>query len=72
MPGPATASIAVVVGGVLVGYADENPGFANRPPSAAALTIGGLAPGAAPVIAVDAVYNDGPAPEPFTLTIAPQ
>lgn len=70
MPGPAAASLAVIDGGALAGYADENPGSATRPPSAAQLVIGGLAPGATPVIAVDAVYNLGPAPEPFTLTIA--
>lgn len=72
MPGPATASVAVVDGSVLAGYADENPGTATRPPSAAELSIRGLGPGATPVIAVDAVYNDGPAPEPFTLTITLQ
>jgi hypothetical protein len=70
MPGPAAASLAVIDGGALAGYADENPGSATRPPSAAQLAISGLAPGATPVIAVDAVYNLGPAPEPFTLTIA--
>jgi hypothetical protein len=72
MPGPAAASLAVIDGGALAGYADENPGAAGRPPSAAQLTISGLAPGAQPVIAVDAVHNVGPAPEPFTLTIALQ
>jgi hypothetical protein len=72
MPGPAAASLAVIDGGTLVGYADENPGAAPQPPSAAQLTISGLAPGDTPVIAVDAVYNVGPAPEPFTLTIALQ
>lgn len=72
MPGPAAASLAVIDGGALVGYADENPGSATRPPSAAQLTIGGLPPGDTPVIAVDAVHNLGPAPEAFTLTIALQ
>ncbi len=72
MPGPAAASLAVIDGGALAGYADENPGSASRPPSAARLTISGLLPGDMPVIAVDAVHNLGPAPEPFTLTIALQ
>jgi len=63
-------SHAVLDGGALVGYADENPGSPTRPASAAQLTISGLAPGDTPVIAVDAVYHLGPAPEPFTLTIA--
>ncbi|HEX3763710.1 MAG TPA: EB domain-containing protein [Kofleriaceae bacterium] len=72
MPGPAAASLAVIDGGALAGYADENPGATGRPPTASRLTVSGLAPGAAPVIAVDAVYTAGPAPEPFTLTIALQ
>jgi hypothetical protein len=72
MPGPAAASLAVIHGGLLAGYADENPGSATRPPSAAKLAISGLGPGDTPVIAVDAVHNIGPAPEPFTLTIALQ
>jgi hypothetical protein len=72
MPGPAAASLAVINGGALAGYADENPGAAGQPPSAAQLTISGLPAGDLPVIAVDAVHNLGPAPEPFTLTIALQ
>jgi hypothetical protein len=72
MPGPAAASLAVIDDGALVGYADENPGAAARPPSAARLTISGRPAGDMPVIAVDAVYNTGPAAEPFTLTIALQ
>jgi hypothetical protein len=72
MPGPAAASLAVIDGGALVGYADEIPGSPTRPAGAAQLTISGLAPGDTPVIAVDAVHNLGPAPEAFTLTIALQ
>ncbi|HEX3479516.1 MAG TPA: hypothetical protein VHT91_31045 [Kofleriaceae bacterium] len=72
MPGPAAASLAVIDGGALVGYADEVPGSPTRPAGAAQLTISGLAPGDTPVIAVDAVHNLGPAPEAFTLTIALQ
>jgi len=72
MPGPAAASLAVIDGGALTGYADENPGAAGRPPSAARLTVSGLSPGDAPVIAVDTVYTVGPAPAAYTLTIALQ
>jgi len=65
MPGAAAASVAVVNAGVLKGYADEKP----SPPAKAEVVVGGIGPGDTPVIAVDAAYNYGPAPEPFTLTI---
>ena len=65
MPGAAAASIAVVNADQL-GYADETPGST---PTQAEVTVGGIQPGDTPLIAVDAVYNYGPAPEPFTLTI---
>lgn len=66
MPGAAAASIAVVSGAQLEGYADETP------TTSAVVEVDGLGPGAAPVIAVDAAYNYGPAPERFTVTIAPR
>jgi hypothetical protein len=69
MPGAATASLAVINGPALAGYADENPGGVSRPPTEADVTVSGIQPGDTPVIAVDTVYNYGPAPEPFTLTI---
>jgi len=65
MPGAAAASIAVV-NAAQVSYADETPGGT---PTQADVTVGGIQPGDTPLIAVDAVYNYGPAPEPFTLTI---
>lgn len=69
MPGAATASVMVISAGALVGYADENPGDGTRPPTTARVTVSGVDPGDAPVIAVDAVYNYGPAAEPFQLKI---
>jgi len=66
MPGAAAASIAVVNADQLEGYADERSGGT---PTQAEVTVGGIAPGDTPLVAVDAVYNYGPAPEPFTLTI---
>ena len=69
MPGAAAASIAVVNADQLEGYADETPGSTQQPPTQAELTVGGITPGDTPLVAVDAVYNYGPAPEPFTLTI---
>ncbi|HEU4733605.1 MAG TPA: hypothetical protein VFT22_37180, partial [Kofleriaceae bacterium] len=69
MPGAPAASIVVVNAGALAGYADENPGGGARPPTTAQVTVSGINPGDMPVIAVDAVYNYGPAPEPFTLSI---
>jgi hypothetical protein len=71
MPGPAAGSLAVIDGGALKGYAAEPPGAAG-PPIAAQLAITGLPAGDLPVIAVDAVHNLGPTPEPFALTIALQ
>jgi hypothetical protein len=69
MPGAAAASLAVVNAGAFQVYADENPGGVSRPPTEADVTVSGIKPGDTPVIAVDAVYNYGPAPEPFTLAI---
>lgn len=67
IPGAAAAaSLAVINLGQLAGYADENPG---PPASAAELSITSVSPGDSPLIVVDTVYNYGPAPEPFTLTI---
>lgn len=66
MPGAAAASLAVTNLGQLVGLADENPG---PPATQARLSVTGISPGDDPVIVVDAVYNYGPAPEPFTLTV---
>lgn len=63
MPGAAAASIAVVHAGQLKGYADETS------QALAELAVGGFTPGDAPLIVVDAAYNYGPTPEPFTLTI---
>jgi hypothetical protein len=71
MTGRAAASIAVIAGGQLLGYADEIPARGAIPASEAEVAIDGPAPGDA-VIAVDAVYNYGPLPEPFVLTIAPR
>jgi hypothetical protein len=70
MPGAATAAIAVITdAGALVGYAEECPPGGARPPAdaVARVSLGGTP--AVPVIAVDAVYNYGPAPEPFTVTV---
>jgi hypothetical protein len=66
IPGAAAASVAVTNLGQLSGYADENPG---PPASEARVSVSGISPGDNPVIIVDAVYNYGPAPEPFTLTV---
>lgn len=63
MPGAASASVAVVNAGQFKGYADETS------VATAELAVGGISPGDTPLIAVDAAYNYGPAPEPFTLTI---
>jgi hypothetical protein len=63
MPGDAAASLAVLDGGQVKGYADETPrGMAQ-------LSVSGIVPGDIPIIVADAAYNYGPAPEPFTLTI---
>jgi len=64
MPGAAAASLAVLAGDALVGYADE-----QRQPPKVAEVIAAVAVDAAPVIVVDAVYNYGPAPAPFTVSI---
>lgn len=69
MPGAATASVAVLDADALEGYADENPGGMAVPPTQAEVTVTGIKPGDAPLIAVDTVYNYGPGPEPFTLTV---
>lgn len=69
MPGPAAASVAVIAAGRLAGYADETPGTPSQPPADAEVQVSGLGAGDLPAIAVDAVYNEGPAPEPFTLTV---
>jgi hypothetical protein len=66
MPGAAAASLAVENLGQVAGYADENPG---PPVTQARVSVTGISPGDSPIIAVDAVYNYGPAPEPFTLTV---
>ncbi|HSR97097.1 MAG TPA: hypothetical protein VLM79_08615, partial [Kofleriaceae bacterium] len=66
MPGAAAASLTVENLGQLAACADENPG---PPATQAAVSVSGISPGDNPVIAVDAVYNYGPAPEPFTLTV---
>jgi hypothetical protein len=64
----ATAALAVSHADSLDGYAEENP--AALPPTQATLAINFGTP-VTPLIAVDTVYNYGPAPEPFTLTVAP-
>ena len=66
MPGAAAASLAASNLGQLAAYADENPG---PPARVAKVTITGVTPSDDPLIVVDAVYNYGPAPEPFTLTV---
>jgi len=66
MPGAAAASIAVVTADQLEGYADER---SRGTPTQAEVTVGGITPGDTLLVAVDAVYNYGPAAEPFTLTI---
>jgi hypothetical protein len=70
MAGAAAASIVVVNAGAIPSYADEAPGSPG-PATKAEVTVGGIKPGDVPLIAVDAAYNYGPAPEPFTLTITP-
>jgi hypothetical protein len=68
MAGAATASIAVNNADSLDGYAEENP--VSLPPTQASVAVNFLAGTVTPLIAVDAVYNYGPSPEPFVLTIA--
>lgn len=65
MPGAAAASVAVLDDGLLHGYADEH----TQPPALAEVVISGLPANRTPLIVVDSVYNYGPAPEPFTVTI---
>jgi hypothetical protein len=66
----AVASLAVVAGDHLAGYADEIPAAMASPATDAEVAISGVAAGTELMIVVDAVYNDGPAASPFTLTIA--
>ena len=68
MPGAAAASLTVLNTGALKSYADETPGGSSGPTDAEVL-VGGFMAGDTAVIVVVAVYNYGPAPEPFTLTI---
>jgi hypothetical protein len=66
MSGAASASVMLLVNGLLAGYADETA----APAADAKLTIGASpGPGDSWVVIVDTVYNYGPDPEPFTLTI---
>ncbi|HEY0194622.1 MAG TPA: hypothetical protein VGC42_26100 [Kofleriaceae bacterium] len=66
MPGAALAAVSITLGtdadAPVAGYAEETAGTA----SAMFVTAGGGGP---PLIAADAVYNTGPAPEPFSLTV---
>jgi hypothetical protein len=64
------ASVAVLVADQLRGYADETPASMSTPASPAEVAVE-LLPGEVPVIVVDAVYNYGPGPAPFTLTFGP-
>jgi len=68
MTGAAAASLAVINAGQFVGYADEIPATTSAPAAEAEVSLSS-APGDTALIAVDAVYNFGPAPEPFTLTV---
>jgi len=70
MPGVATAAVAVSNADSLVGYAEENPGGGAQPPTSADVAADFLGMTITPVIAIDTVYNYGPGPEPFTLTIS--
>jgi hypothetical protein len=70
MAGAPAASVSVLDLDQLKGYADETPGGMSVPPTEARVSVTGIPPGDAPLIVVDAVYNYGPAPEPFTLTIS--
>jgi hypothetical protein len=65
MTGAAAASVMLLVNGQLAGYSDET----TAPAADAKLTIGGVPSGEPVLVIVDTVYNYGPAPEPFTLTI---
>lgn len=69
MSGQAAGSLTVLLADQLAGYDDEVPGSAGGPRSDAEVALPQAAPGAQPVVVVDAVYNAGSAPEPFTLTI---
>jgi hypothetical protein len=53
----------LLVDGQPARYADEN----TAPPAVAELVVDGASSGS--LIIVDTVYNYGPDPEPFTLTI---
>lgn len=66
MPRAATASVIVLRTGQPAGYADENPGLFGAPVRTAEVVT---AAGDGLIVAVDAVYNYGPAPEAYTLTI---
>lgn len=68
MPGAATASLAVILGTTLQGYADEQPATMSMPASPAAVPVT-EGDSTAVTIVVDPVYNYGPAAEPFALTI---
>lgn len=65
MAGAAAASLTVVRGGELLGYADER----SAPPGEARVTVTGVAAGERAQIFVDTVFHYGPGPEPFALTI---
>jgi hypothetical protein len=69
--GPATASVIVVAGDQVRGYGAEGPAPIGSPavPAEAEFT---LVAGDGPALIIgDAVYNYGPAPERFDITIAP-
>jgi hypothetical protein len=70
MPGAPVASIAALDG--FGGLEAQFEGYAEETQAPAQLAVAGGNPGGPTVIAVDAVYNYGPAPEPFTVTIAPR
>ena len=68
MPGAATASLAVILGTALQGYADEQPATMATPASPAQVPVSETDSSTVTLV-IDPVYHYGPAPEPFTLTI---
>jgi hypothetical protein len=68
MADAATAALTVSHADMLDGYAEENP--VAQPQTLASVAVDFAGATVTPLITVDAVYNYGPAPEPFTLTIS--
>jgi hypothetical protein len=66
----AATSLAALVDNALAGYANQVAAGAGQPASDAAFSVAGVSAGAHPVVVVDAIFNEGPSPVPFVLTIS--